>query len=673
MKKVFVNILVITSCMAGFSQTQQPAIIEDTTRIVELREVTITSTQKTAKQQLINFFKANSSVTLEEILSRLPEISLLRRGSYGMEPSIRSFTGGQINVLVDGMRIHGACADKMDPATIYIEPINLENLQVQTAITGFMSGSAIGGTVNMKMAEPDFLNVNKITGLISSGYQTAAKSFYESARLNYSTGKWAFRMSGTYRNNKNYRSGGGDIIDFSQYEKVNYSISAKYQHTLYTYFKADLLGDDGWNIGYPALPMDVGYAAARIGSLSMHRENPSKSLYKWQVKIYANKIDHSMDDTKRPNVPMHMDMPGWSKTYGAYTEAELKINQKQRLLLRADGSSTFLKASMTMYQPGELPMYMLTWPDNRKNQSGISAAWLLQIDSTLKLQVTGRTDFISYKLVSQEAKDQVSIFGYPSANRKDLLKNISAVISKIISQKIKVSASIAYVERMPTASELYGFYLFNSNDGYDYIGNPKLKIEKSLQADLSVIYNWKNNRVQLSYFYSSLFDYLTGTINSSFSTMTIGAKGVKEFINIPNASVSGVEGSVVLKPAPAIDVVSTVRYTAGKDNKGNSLPLIAPLKNTTSIRYQPKNFSVQLEAEAASKQGHINIEAGEDVTTGYSLLHIRFGYNTMILNNTIELQGGVENIFDRKYHEHLDWGNISRPGRNVYIQFRVYL
>ena len=659
--------------MAGFSQTQQPAIIEDTTRIVELREVTITSTQKPVKQQLINFFKANSSVTLEEILSRLPEISLLRRGSYGMEPSIRSFTGGQINVLVDGMRIHGACTDKMDPATIYIEPINLENLQVQTAITGFMSGSAIGGTVNMKMAEPDFLNVNKITGLISSGYQTAAKSFYESARLNYSTGKWAFRMSSTYRNNKNYRSSGGDIIDFSQYEKVNYSISAKYQHTLYTYFKADLLGDDGWNIGYPALPMDVGYAAARIGSLSMHRENPSKSLYKWQVKIYANKIDHSMDDTKRPNVPMHMDMPGWSKTYGAYTEAELKINQKQRLLLRADGSSTFLKASMTMYQPGELPMYMLTWPDNRKNQSGISAAWLLQIDSTLKLQVTGRTDFITYKLVSQEAKDQVSIFGYPSANRKDLLKNISAVISKKISQKIKVSASIAYVERMPTASELYGFYLFNSNDGYDYIGNPKLKIEKSLQADLSVIYNWKNNRVQLSYFYSSLFDYLTGTINSSFSTMTIGAKGVKEFINIPNASVSGVEGSVVLKPAPAIDVVSTVRYTAGKDNKGNSLPLIAPLKNTTSVRYQPKNFSVQLEAEAASKQGHINIEAGEDVTTGYSLLHIRFGYNTMILNNTIELQGGVENIFDRKYHEHMDWGNISRPGRNVYIQFRVYL
>lgn len=657
--------------MAGFSQTQQPAISEDSTHIVELREVTITSTQKPAKQQLINFFKANSSATLEEILSRLPEISLLRRGSYGMEPSIRSFTGGQINVLVDGMRIHSACTDKMDPATIYIEPINLENLQVQTAITGFMSGSATGGTLNMKIAEPDFLNVNKVTGLISSGYQTAAKSFYESARLNYSTGKWAFRMSGTYRNNKNYRSGGGDIIDFSQYEKVNYSISAKYQHTQYTYFKADLLGDDGWNIGYPALPMDVGYAAARIGSLSMHQENPSKSLYKWQVKIYANKIDHSMDDTKRPNVPMHMDMPGWSKTYGAYSEAELKMNKKQRLQLRADGSSTFLKASMTMYQPGELPMYMLTWPDNRKNQYGISAAWLLQIDSTVKLQVTGRTDFVTYKLVSKEAKDQISIFGYPSANRNDLVKNLSVLLSKKISQKIKVSASIAYAERIPTASELYGFYLFNSNDNYDYIGNPKLNIEKSLQADLSAMYNWKNNRVQLSYFYSRLFDYITGTINSSFSTMTIGATGVKEFINIPDATVKGIEGSVILQPAPAIDVVSTIRYTAGKDNEGRSLPFIAPLKSTTSLRYQPKKFSVQFETEAASKQDRISIKSGEDITPGYFLLHTRLGYSTKIFDSAIELQAGMENIFDRKYHEHLDWGNIPRQGRNVYVQVRI--
>lgn len=672
MKKNILFTLLISYGLLTYSQSQQPVLTEDSFRIVELKEVTVTTIQKPAQQQLINFFKANNSATLEEILSRLPEISLLRRGSYGMEPSIRSFTGGQINVLVDGMRIHGACTDKMDPATIYIEPINLENLHVQTATTGFMSGSAIGGTLNMKMAEPDFLNRNKITGIISSGYQTAAKSFYESARLNYSTGKWAFRSSGTYRKNNTYRSGGGDEIPFSQFEKVNYSLSAKYQHNPSMYFKADLLGDDGWNIGYPALPMDVGYAKARIASLSMHRENPVKSLYKWQLKIYANKIDHAMDDTKRPNVPIHMDMPGWSKTYGAYSEAELKVNKNQRLLFRADGSSTFLKASMTMYQPGELPMYMLTWPDNRKNQYGIAAAWLLQIDSMLKLQITGRTDYITHDLVSQEAKDQVSIFGYTSADRNDLLKNLSAQLSKKISRRIKATTSIAYTERMPTASELYGFYLFNNNDGFDYIGNPELKKEKSLQADVSVMYNWKSNRIQISYFYSKITKYITGIIDPSFSTMTIGANGVKKFINIPDATVTGLESSLILKPASSIDLVSTLRWTMGKDKEGNPLPFIAPLKNITSFRYQSMKLSVQLETEGAAKQTRVNTKSGEDITPAYFLLHTRFGYNARIFKNTTEWQVGIENFLDSKYHEHLDWGNIARPGRNVYAQVKIF-
>jgi len=671
LKKFFFIITISFFLLQTQAQETDAAIHKDSNRVVELSEIVINSVKKNPQQQLIHFFKSNNSSTLEDIMSRLPEVSLMRRGSYGMEPSIRSFNGGQINVLIDGMRIHGACTDKMDPATIYIEPINLENLQVQTTTNGFMSGSSIGGTINMKMAEPVYENQNKLSGMISSGYQTAAKSFYEAVKLNYSSGRWAFRASGTYRNNKNYRSGGGEIIKFSQFEKLNYSLSAKFQQTKYTYLKADILADDGWNIGYPALPMDVGYAAAKIASLSIHHEQPSTRLYKWQAKIYANNIRHYMDDTKRPFVPMHMDMPGISKTYGIYTEGELNIKSKQKFVLRADASSTFLKASMTMYQAGQLPMYMLTWPDNRRNQYGISASWILQIDSSLKAQINGRADLISSSLVSAEAKDQVSIFGFPSANRTDLLKNLSVQVSKSLTGKLKTTVGITYAERMPTAGELYGFYLFNSSDGYDYIGNPKLGIEKSLQAEASVLYGWEKNRIQLTYYYSKVYRFITGIIEPSYSTMTVGANGVKAFVNIPNASVSGVEASGIMDLFTAVDLMTAVRYTSAKDNHNNPLPFIAPLKNITSLRYQSKKFSAQLESELAMKQNRININAGEDFTPGYFLLHARFGYNTILFKNNLLIQAGMENIFDKEYHEHLDWGNISRPGRNMYIQFRV--
>ncbi|MBL0356127.1 MAG: TonB-dependent receptor [Chitinophagaceae bacterium] len=671
MKKFIIFFLFISSVFTAHAQNN--ITVDDSVHIIELQGVSVSSIKRTAQQQLFNFFKTNNASTLEDILSRLPEISLLRRGAYGMEPSIRYFSGGQINVLVDGMQIHGACTDKMDPATIYIEPINLQNLQVQTAGNGFINGSSIGGTVNMKMAEPDYLHNHQLTGVFNSGYQTAANNFYESLRLNYSAGKWAIGASGTYRNSKNYRSGGGKVIPFSQYEKVNYSLSVKFQQDKYTYFKADVLADDGWNIGYAALPMDVGYAAARIASVSMYKENSTKRLYKWQTKIYANSVRHFMDDTKRPFVPMHMDMPGESKTVGIYTEGEIRMNRKQKIIFRADGASTFLKASMTMYQGGQLPMYMLTWPDNRKNQLGTSASWLWQPDSLQQLKLSGRIDFVSSQLVSKEAKDQVSIFDNAFEGRKDLLKNLSAQISKKISRRLKVTSSIGYSERMPTATELFGFYLFNASDGYDYIGNPKLKTERALQADVSVLYSWQRSRIQVTAYCSKVNNVIAGTINPALSTMTIGASGVKSFVNIPYAIVAGAEVGGFFKPMPAVDIVSTIRYTLARDNKNDPLPFVAPIKNITAARYQPKNFSMQLESEAALSQNQVSRQYGEDATAGFVLLHCRLGYNTSIFKNNVELQAGVENIFDKKYHEHLDWGNIARPGRNLYVQLKVAL
>ncbi|MBK6936421.1 MAG: TonB-dependent receptor [Chitinophagaceae bacterium] len=666
MKSVYV--FIAFSITPFFVSAQEKS---DTSRIVELKEIQLSSVQKNASQAVVSFFKSSNASTLEDILTRLPEFSLVRRGAYGMEPSIRSFSSGQINVLVDGMRIHGACTDKMDPATIYIEPVNLDNLQAQTGSNGFMYGSSIGGTVNMKMAEPDFRDNKKISGNISSGYQSAAKSLFESAILNYSSDKWAFRASSTYRKSDAYLSGGGTVINFSQFEKINYSLSVKYQHCPHTWYKADILGDDGWNISYPALPMDVGYAGARIASLSYHSEYPSKKIYKWVAKIYANKIRHFMDDSKRPNVPMHMDMPGLSKTIGVYTEGELKINKKQNLQFRADGSTTFLKADMTMHQSGQPDMYMLTWPDNRRNQFGISGSWQLSLDSTTKLQLTARADYIDHTLTTEEAKDHVSIFS-PSANdRNDILKNLSFLGSKKILKAFKATLSFSYSERMPTAGELFGFYLFNANDNYDYIGNPALKTEKNLQAEVSLQYTKKQNRVQLTGFISRISDYILGQVEPSFSHMTIGASGVKTYSNIPFALIAGIEASTVVKPAKTIDVVSTLRFTAGRDNNKYHLPNISPLKNVTSVRWQHKKLFVQGETEIAAKQTRFSPRAGEDATAGYSLFHFRTGYTINLKNTNLELQAGAENILDKKYHEHLDWGNIVRPGRNLYILVKI--
>ena len=672
MKKIIAIILVSAPFYSAYAQDSFQ-IINDTIRIIQLKDIQIAGFKKNAQQQLVSFFRNNHAATLEDIMGRLPELCLTRRGAYGMEPSIRYFNGGQVNVQLDGMNIHGACTDKMDPVTIYIEPVNLESLVVQTSNTGFMNGSSIGGTLNMKIAEPDFSTMNRITGSFSSGFQTASKSLYESTRLNYASGRLAIAASGTYRKNNDYRSGGGTIIPFSAYEKINYSLSVKFKQNRFNYFKVDLLADDGWNIGYSALPMDVGYAAARIGSVSFHHENSSKKIYKWTVKLYTNSVRHFMDDSNRPLVAIHMDMPGKSSTSGGYAEADMKLSGKHKLFVRADASSTYLKASMTMHQPGQPHMYMLTWPDNRRNQLGISASWTLQPVNSWLLQLMGRADIISSKLATEEAKDHVAVFDNNFRGRNDLLKNLSALISKKIGERFKISAGAGYTERMATASELFGFYLFNASDGYDYIGNPSLKPERCYQTDLSLTYTHKRNSIRLNGYYNRVMNFIAGIINPAYSTMTIGAKAVKTNVNLQHATVAGAEATGSFKPGGKWEVVTTFKYGIATDMNHNPLPSVSPFMNLNAVKFQQGPFSIQLETESAITQNRVSKQWGEDRTAGYLLLHTRFGYKTGIQRVITEIQAGVENIFDKKYHDHLDWGNISRPGRNIYILLKLDL
>jgi len=143
----------IGACLLGLAAQAQE--IGDSMRVAVLETALVTAKQKTQQERLYHFFNANKAATTEDILSRLPELSLVRRGSYGMDPVIRAFSASQINVLVDGMRIHSACTDRMDPATIYIEPVNLQSLQVNTGGASLLQGSSVGGSLNLKLAEAE--------------------------------------------------------------------------------------------------------------------------------------------------------------------------------------------------------------------------------------------------------------------------------------------------------------------------------------------------------------------------------------------------------------------------------------------------------------------------------------------------------------------------------------
>ena len=97
---------------------------------------------------------------------------------------------------------------------------------------------------------------------------------------------------------------------------------------------------------------------------------------------------------------------------------------------------------------------------------------------------------------------------------------------------------------------------------------------------------------------------------------------------------------------------------------GAPLPLIPPLKIVNSLRYDIATIHVQAEYEWAAAQNRINPSAGEQKTASWTTLALRTGWS---INSFLQCNAGVENLFDKNYREHLDWGGIPRQGRNFYL------
>ncbi|WP_181163806.1 TonB-dependent receptor [Pontibacter mangrovi] len=648
---------------------QQQAVPADSVRTIVLQEVAVTTKSHSQQQHLQEFYQANRSATTEELIARMPEVSFIRRGSYGMEPTIRAYSPGQVSVMLDGMRLQGACTDKMDPATIYIEPLNLQGIEVQTAGAGSMQAAAIGGSLNMKLAEAELAGAPALSGSVSSGYQSAAQAVLEALRLNYATPTWGLRASGTYRKSQNYRNGKGEKVLYSPYEKANIALNAKYLLEEDLVLKADFIADEGWNIGFPALPMDVGEASARIGSVTLLRENESRRWSRLEARLYANRIAHAMDDSARPDLPVRMDMPGLSRTSGLYVEGSMAPAPNQQLTLRADASSSYLEASMTMYQPGQAPMYMLTWPNNRELQSGVAAQYTLQAGAKTQLQLNSRLQVSRFSVTSAAGRDQLSVFGYGQTRQQFVIPSVSVQASRVLYKKLKGTLSGSFNGRTPSASELYGFYLFSRFDGYDYIGNPALKPEQSLQGELTLSWQEPRLRVQLTGYASRVANYIVGAYEAELSAMTIGAHGVKVYQNEAYALLAGAEASAVYNITAYTQLVSTLRYGYGRSAGGDPLPMVAPLRSVSSLRrYFGDRLWVQGETEMAAAQHRTSARFQEKPTEAFMLWHLRAGYRLETEKKVWELNGGVENLFDAAYREHLDWGQVLRPGRNIFFQ-----
>lgn len=665
--------------VTGYSQKKFFTVFDT----LKLNQVEVAYTVPLNDQSMVNHYQVLRTTSLDKINARLGGVSVISRGAYAMEPEINSFSGGQINVTIDGMKMFGACTGKMDPITSYVEPVNLKSIRLSHGSNGSSNGSTIGGSFDMLLQQPKLSEFSAGAGV---NYESVSRGKTGYLVFNYGKERWAYRLSGVYKNYSSYTDGNGNTVPYSGYEKVNLQQSLLIVPAAGHPLTFDWLIDDAYNVGYPALPMDVSKARGRIYSVDYAPENSILNISNFKVKLYANTVYHVMDDSHRDSlyfiensatgtrdsVYMHMDMPGRSNTYGGYAEGNIQWSGNNTLSFKVEDYLHWSKADMTMYMnnpasPGEPPMHTETWPKNQRHVTGLYLKNDNRVADNTLLSADLRVDYSNTRILSEQGIQQLDILGYNTGKVfHRLVKSANLNIDLHMGKSLKAKAGIGYGERLPTTSEQFGFYLFNSMDGYDYIGNPEIHSERAIHLWTSLSYTRPAIRISWENYYNHVFGYILGVAKPGYDALTLRASGVKEYENLRYAITFSTNMQVLWKPVPALEVFDVMKYNFGQMHTGQPLPLIQPFNNLLSVTWKKQKYYLQAESEYAAAQNRIDRNFGEIPSKQYLLLNFRSGYNLGIHKSVISLSFGVENILNKAYSEHLDWGTYNRPGRNVY-------
>lgn len=632
--------------------------------IQELEEIIVITKDKT---------DVAPSTSIENYLKQGKGVDMIHRGNYAWEPTLNSMATERISITIDGMHIFNACTDKMDPITSYVETTNLQQASILSGQQGTQYGPTLGGSINLQTQRSYFTTTPQWKGTFNLGYEANNNLKTGGTVVQYASSKWYAQAQATGRKASNYKAGNNEEVPFSQYTKTNLSGTLGYALGDSQTLEAQVIYDKATDVGYPALPMDVSLAEAMITSVSYIIKPVATPIDSWETKLYFNTITHRMDDTKRPaeTIAIHMDMPGWSDTYGLYSM--LTATQKNHHLtgtLNAYYNKSL--AEMTMYpnNPNEKEMFMYTWPDVHTQYTGINLQDHWAIDDTHSLLVSASLGTHTNQVKNQEGMESLQIF-YPAMtdSKTRLLSNL-AINYQIKKFSWNYGAGVAVGNRAPSVSEGYGFYLFNSSDQFDYIGNPNLKNEFSTEVNAFLNYTVMGFSSRLSGSVFHIKNYIIGELFPEITPMTIGAKGIKQYNNLSYAQLVTIDWLGTYKFNNQWLAKAKVSYHYGKTNEKDNLPFISPLSYGGSVTYSPTNFQTTLEVQANAAKNNNSIIYGEQTTASYALLHWTANYTWDWNTNSFTLYGGVNNLLDTYYSTYSDWNTIPRMGRNIFVSLQ---
>ncbi len=621
-----------------------------------------------------------------ELLRKIEGVSAVRRGPLGLDPVVRGLRETEVGTYLDGTRLFPAGPARMDSPLTHLDPSAVRHMEVIKGPYALTWGAGNLSAVRVEtqaLPEVD----SRPRGNLSAGYDENLGAEDTSGNINGRSGSIAYSIDGAWRQGDDYTAGDGSTIpaDYKSWEgrgKVGFDVGEHGQLILAGGYQRQ------GPIDYPGRLLNAKYfKSPNFNGAFEWKGDEGSSLTSFEVRAYRNKVNHMMSNYEKPT---YYDMPGRTPPFaldvtvdshltvqGGRVDAQFDLDGPWTAEVGGDVYSARRDATRTIARQST-GMTMFTdnmWP-NAVITDGGGFARLGWRQGGVTVSGTVRGDYV----YADAQTSKVSQFFYdnnPSGgNLKSTEKNFSAALTTAfnVEQNWVLSLGLGRAVRTADASERYSDRVPASKAQFaaEFMGDPQLKPEQSTQGDVWLDGRYPNVQVHVAAFARKVSDYITIAPTGLPTRLPLSPPTVYQYVN-GDAKFYGLEGSTTFGLGPLFTLTVNGSYLYGQDTSLDDPVIgITPLTGSTGLRYEDAagRFYVEALGTAVGKQDRVSTKRNEGVTPGYQTADLRGGFG---MANGVTVRGGVLNIFDKYYWNHLNARNpftgqpVPEPGRVFFI------
>lgn len=640
---------------------------------------------------------------LGEALDQQLGAAKIRKAGIASDVQLRGMKRDDVNVLVDGARVHGACPSRMDPPAFHLDYAEVDRVEVRRGPFDVAQPGGLGGLLDVRTRAAG----RGVGTELNVGY-ASAQAVVTSGVISYGGERAGLLVGGSFKQAQPYQSGDGRNFteavpatlggvpnpgrfrDTSGHQtaydvrsgwaKVNLLPAEGHRLELaYTRQSAD-------DVLYPYLLMDgiaddtdrvsASWSAGAMGPLSRARG-----------EAFWTRVAHDMDDRGRCSsaadpaacagaLPERWSMRTAGRTWTSGGKLEGVLGDPDELELRAgadllvrnwDNVTTRVRRAM----PGMPYASEASIPDVTQTLAGAYGEVKRSLGGGFMATAGARVD-VAYSRAAVDRSDLYAAFRpgtVPDRTRTDTLLGGNVQLDWQVAPGASLFAGYGHASRVPDAQERY-MALSGMMGKPTWLGNPSLRPVQNDEVDLGGRYTAGGVLLRAQAFHAWVTDYVT------LAPLTVTPAGggtpltARTYENV-RARLWGGEASARVALPLRLVASASLAYTLGQnESAGTPLAEITPLRAAVSLRHDARFFFAEVEEQWAARQDRVDPALSEQPTSAWFITNVRAGVEW----KGVKAFAGVRNLLDKQYVEHLSYQRdpfasgvkVPEPGRTLY-------